>query len=73
MHGPHENVSGRWVEEYRGGRYVGDEPDAFVEPIAAAVHAHHPPGEISLYIGCRNGCNYIPLSPAADCSRAMAR
>jgi SAM-dependent methyltransferase len=61
MNEPHENVSDRWDEEYRGGRYVGDEPLAFVDAIAAAVYAHRPPGELGLYIGCGNGRNYIPL------------
>jgi SAM-dependent methyltransferase len=61
MHEPHENVSGRWDEEYRKGRYIGDEPVGFVDAIAAAVHAYRPSNEVGLYIGCGNGRNYIPL------------
>jgi SAM-dependent methyltransferase len=56
------DVAASWDAEYRGGRYSGEPPVAFIEDIAAAARAH----EVSrgLYVGCGNGRNFLPLSRA---------
>src|ERR1043166_9546414 len=54
-------TSESWDAEYRAGRYLGEEPVAFVNDILAACSlVELPPGR-GLYIGCGNGRNYLPL------------
>jgi SAM-dependent methyltransferase len=56
-------VAASWDEEYRAGRYAGDEPVPFVHDIITAVRKHRPPAG-GIYIGCGNGRNFIPLVEA---------
>jgi hypothetical protein len=57
-------VESRWDDEYRGGRYEGESPVAFVQDIIDAARIHRPPTDLGLYIGCGNGRNYVPLVEA---------
>jgi SAM-dependent methyltransferase len=57
-------VESRWDDEYRGGRYDGESPVAFVRDIVDAARIHRPPTDVGLYIGCGNGRNYVPLVEA---------
>lgn len=54
------SVAARWDDEYRRGRYLGEEPVPFVHDIVAATA----PGARGLYIGCGNGRNFVPLVAA---------
>jgi SAM-dependent methyltransferase len=56
-------VAACWDDEYRRGRYAGEEPVAFVRDIVAAVREHAPPPG-GLYVGCGNGRNFVPLVEA---------
>ena len=54
-------TSESWDAEYRAGRYLDEEPVAFVEEILTwSRRIDLPPGR-GLYIGCGNGRNYLPL------------
>jgi SAM-dependent methyltransferase len=54
-------TSESWDAEYRRGRYLDEEPVAFVEEIlTCSQRIGLPPGR-GLYIGCGNGRNYLPL------------
>jgi SAM-dependent methyltransferase len=57
-------VESRWDDEYRGGRYEGESPVAFVQDIIGAARIHRPLTDVGLYIGCGNGRNYAPLVKA---------
>jgi len=57
-------VESRWDDEYRGGRYEGESPVAFVQDIIDAARIYRPPTDVGLYIGCGNGRNYVPLVEA---------
>jgi len=55
----------RWDAEYRGGRYAGEAPLAFVSDILSALDAHPDIRDgVGLYVGCGNGRNYLPLVDA---------
>jgi SAM-dependent methyltransferase len=54
-------TSESWDAEYRAGRYLGEEPVAFVGDILTACRRVALPPERGLYIGCGNGRNYLPL------------
>jgi SAM-dependent methyltransferase len=54
-------TSHSWDAEYRAGRYLAEEPVAFVEDIIAWSRRLQLPAGRGLYIGCGNGRNYLPL------------
>jgi SAM-dependent methyltransferase len=58
------SVESRWDDEYRGGRYEGESPVAFVRDIIDQVRVYRPSTDVGLYIGCGNGRNYVPLVEA---------
>lgn len=53
------DAASAWDAEYAAGRYVSDQPVAFITDILAAARS----ATITrgLYIGCGNGRNYLPL------------
>lgn len=55
-------IADAWDEEYRGGRYVGEQPLEFAREIVAELgknpDIHRSRG---LYAGCGNGRNYLEL------------
>lgn len=50
-----------WDLEYERGRYVADPPVAFVRDILTAARSEDVLASPSLYVGCGNGRNYVPL------------
>jgi SAM-dependent methyltransferase len=57
-------TSESWDAEYRAGRYLTEEPVAFVADIIAWSRCVRLPEGPGLYIGCGNGRNYLPLVAA---------
>ncbi len=72
-------VEESWEAEYQAGRYEDEAPVGFVHDIVAAAHEAGLGGELSLYVGCGNGRNYLPLVHAGldlvglDISRTALR
>ena len=54
-------VSARWDELYRSGRYAEDPPIPFAKRILSTLEACSLTSATGLYIGCGNGRNYLPL------------
>lgn len=54
-------VSARWDELYRSGRYAEDPPIPFVKRILSTLQACSLMSASGLYVGCGNGRNYLPL------------
>ncbi|HEV2591786.1 MAG TPA: class I SAM-dependent methyltransferase [Gaiellaceae bacterium] len=66
------SVEASWDAEYSSGRYLGEPPVGFVRDVIDAS----PRGARTLYVGCGNGRNFVPLLEAGldvvglDISRA---
>ena len=58
-------VATRWDAEYQAGRYVEEQPLAFVHEILSTLRVHPAAmAGVGLYVGCGNGRNYLPLVDA---------